>query len=132
MMVSRQRWLGVSWLGVVLLLVGCATAVSAPTPTPETVAIAPTSTATTWVATVAEGFEMIEVKNPSDFIEEEVINADKTYRAMEVCQTYCDILVEDFVSGKVYKLAAPSLNRNRFFIDLAWSDETILEFTLVT
>ncbi len=79
-MVSR-KWLGVSWF-VIVLLVGCATAVSAPTLTPETIAITPTSTATTWVATVAEGFEMIEVENPSDFIEEEVINADKTYRAI--------------------------------------------------
>jgi hypothetical protein len=121
-------------------LVGCCFGVggvqngrSRPTPTPETIAIAPTNTATLapptptlpvfthamFVESVAEGFEMLEVEKPFDFIMEEAVDPNKKYRAMEVCNIYCDILVEELISGKVYRLAAPSLPRHRFFANSA-------------
>jgi len=85
-----------------------------------------------FIVSIAEEFSMIETERPLEFIEGEVVDPAGKYRALEVCDSYCDIYVEELSSGVVYILTAPSLRRNRIYTDLTWSDEGILEFILVT
>ena len=108
------------------------TAVLSPPPDPTVSPTVPVFDHAMLVESLAEGFSMIETNVPLEFIEEEVVDPKGKYRALEVCDSYCDIYVEDLSSKTVYVLKAPSLRRTRPYSDLAWSDEAILEFVLVS
>lgn len=84
-----------------------------------------------FVESVAEDFEMVETEKPIHPPSQVVMNPSGTYQASEICDTGCYIYVEELSSGDVFVLTASSLDGNRGYSDLLWSDEAILEFMRV-
>lgn len=99
---------------------------SSPTQTPEEFS------QSMFIENEAKDFEMEEFGEPSGDLINSVTNSTGEYHAYDVCNPQCFIYIEVLNTGKVYKLTSPHLQGNRWFSDITWSDETILEFTLVT